>query len=146
METTLNIRTDILKKITNTARTSGISRSQLITTLIKNAMNDISDPGRLGTMVRYQKKSDLKDWHIFHLHIRVDDYEYFLDLRKLLKMSVSLILAYAVNMYLSKLKTFTTDNYLYKHYTIIKEIINDVICWRFIWGIPPDLDKLLPNI
>ncbi len=145
METTLNIRVDILNKITRAALSSGISRSELITSLIKQVMNDISDPGCLGTMVRYQKRSDLSDWHLFHLQVRMDDYEYFLDLRKLLKMSVSLILAYAVKRYLGKQIVLNTDNYCYKNYIIIKETINDIICWKFIWGFPPDLHKLFPT-
>ncbi len=144
METTLNIQVDILNKITRAAQSHGMSRSEMITLLIKKTIYDISDPGRPGTMVRYQKRKDLKDWQVFHIQIRSDDYEYFLDLRKLLKMSVSLILAYAVNKYLDKLEIVTTDNYLYKHYTIIREIINDAICWKFIWGMPPDLHILLP--
>ncbi len=145
METTLNIHVDILNKISRAAQSYGTSRSELITTLIKKLMDDIIDPGCLGTMVRYQKRSDPDNWHAFHLQIRADDYEYFLDLRKLLKMSVSLILAYAVNKYLGKQKTYNTDNYLYKHYAISKEIINNVICWKFIWGFPPDILELLPK-
>jgi hypothetical protein len=145
METTLNIHVDILSRITKKAGACGISRSKLITSLIKKVMEDIPDPGCLGTMVRYQESKDCNEWHVFHLQLRVDDYEYFLDLRKLLKMSVSLILAYAVNKYLGKLITFKADNYIYKHYAIIKEIINDTICWKFIWGFPPDLRKLLPK-
>lgn len=145
METTLNIDSDIYDKITMAAASYGISRSELIILLIKKTMDDIPDPGCMGTMVRYQKRRNHRQWHVFHLQVRMDDYEYFLDLRKLLKMSVSLILAYAVNKFLNKLKISKTDNYPYKNYLIIKEVINNLISWRFIWGYPLNIRQFLPK-
>jgi len=143
METTMNIHTDILKQITYAARLRGISRSRIIVALIKEAMNDIPDPGRLGHMVKYQKRMKPCDWHLFHLQVGEDEYEFLLDMRKLCKMSVSLILAYAVGKYLSKLmKNKNTDNYRFKNYIIVREYIDDVICWKFIWGIPLNLGVL----
>jgi hypothetical protein len=144
METTLNIHTDISKKITRAAQTRGISRSEMIAILIKKVMDDVSNPGRMGKMIQYQKRSRPDEWQTFHLYVREDDYEYFLDLRKLLKMSVSLILAYAVEKYLFKLlKKDSTDNNRYRNYVIIKDVIDDIICWKFIWGFPPNIEKII---
>lgn len=144
METTLNIHMDILKKINASAHLMGISRSQIIILLIKKVMSDIPDPGRMGKLIQYQENSRPDKWHTFHISYRMDDYEYFLDLKKLCKMSLSLILAYAVKKYLSRNNGIkTTDNYLYKNYVIIKEFIDDIICWRFIWGYPPTIGKLI---
>ena len=107
-------------------------------------MNDMSSPQRIGKMVQYQQSRNTSEWHTFHFQVRVDEYEYFLDLRKLLKMSVSLILAYAVEKYLDKLmRKFITDNYRYQNYIIIKEVLNDIICWKFIWGFPPDIGSYI---
>ncbi len=144
METTLNVQIDILTKITRAAQKRGISRSDLIILLIKKTMDSISDPVRIGTMVKYQKRMKPDDWHTFHIRLQMDDYEYLLDLRKLLKMSVSLILAYAVEKYLDEIiKGNITDNYQHKNYLVIKELIGNIICWKFIWGLPPNLEKLL---
>ena len=146
METTLNIRTDISEKITLAARSRDISRSEMIVILIKKVMDDISNPGRIGKLVQYQDRRDPDEWHTFHLYVREDDYEYFLDLRKLLKMSVSLILAYAVEKFLDKLmKRNITDNNRFRNYVIIKDVIDNIICWRFIWGFPPNIEKLIYN-
>ncbi len=144
METTLNLHNSILEKLARAASIKRISRSEMIILLLKNAMNEIPDPGRLGMMVRYQKKSRPEDWHRFHLRLRMDEYEFFLDLRKLLKMSVSLILAYAVNKFLNSiLKNNITDNNRYKNYIIIKEYIDSIICWKFIWGYPRNIEKYI---
>jgi hypothetical protein len=144
METTLNIRIDVSKKITFAAQARGISCSEMIAILIKKVMHDISNPGRMGKLVQYQERRRQNEWHTFHLCVREDDYEYFLDLRKLLKMSVSLILAYAVNKFLDKiLKMDDTDKNRFRNYIVIRDVIDDIICWKFIWGFPPNIEKLI---
>lgn len=144
METTLNMRLDISNMISMAALRKGISRSELVLILFKKVMDDIPDPGRMGNMVQYQERRDKNEWLKFHLVLRVDEYEYVLDLKKLLKMSVSLILAYAVEKFLNKLmKRNNTDNYRYKNYLIVREIIDNLICWKFIWGFPPNIEKHL---
>lgn len=146
MDTTLNIRTDILEKLAIAALSLGISPSETAIILIKKVMDDISNPGRFGRLVRYQSRRSRNEWHRFHLYVREDDYEYFLDLRRLLKMSVSLILAYAVEKFLDTiLKKNKIDNNRYKNYIIAKEFIDDIICWKFIWGFPPTFNKPLRN-
>ena len=73
-----------------------------------------------------------------------DEYEYFLDLRKLLKKSISAIVAYAVKKYFKGIiKSNITDNYPFKNYVIIKETINNVITWRLFWGYPEKMEKIL---
>jgi hypothetical protein len=144
METTLNVDIGILTQITRASKSRGISRSELITILIKKVMNENIITVNMGKLVKYQKKSSLANWHTFHLNLREDDYEYFLDLRKLFKMSVSLILAYAVEKYLIHLDEINTaDNYRFRNYVIVKEVIENIICWRYYWGYPPNLHNHL---
>ncbi len=116
----------------------------MIIFLIKKTMDDVSLEAHMGKMVRYQEKRNTKEWHTFHVRLRMDDYEYFLDLRKLLKMSVSLILAYAVEKFLDEvLKNSISDNYRYKNYTVIREVVDNIISWKFIWGFPVNFIKKL---
>lgn len=144
METTLNIRCDISNKIMLAAQSRGISRSEMIAILIKKVMDNVSNQGRMGKLVQYQERRSRGEWHTFHWYVREDDYEYFLDLRKLMKMSVSLILAYAVEKYLNTIiNDYNTDNNRYRNYLIIRDVIDDIVCWKFIWGFPPDLEKFL---
>ncbi|MBP7738700.1 MAG: hypothetical protein KA369_22180 [Spirochaetes bacterium] len=144
METTLNIHVDIFRLINSAAKARGISRSDLIVTLLKKVMDDIANPSRLGKLVQYQEKSMPCEWRTFHVSLREDDYEYFLDLRKLLKMSVSLILAYAVKKYLKRIMNKNiTDNYLFKNYVLAKMVIDNIVCWKLIWGYPPDITKFI---
>jgi hypothetical protein len=144
MITTLNVHHNILKKIDRAARKKGKSRSGMIVILLKKAMEDIKNPGRFGSLVRYQERDRPEVWSSIHVRLRVDDYEYLLDLRRLLKMSVSLLLKCAVLKYMKKLMKFNnSDNNRFFNYVLIKEIFNNVISWRLLWGYPPDIEKIL---
>ncbi len=142
METTLNLHASTLVSITAAARAKGVSRSALIRTLFKRIMNDMSDPDTIGIVVRYQGRRRPEEWHVFHLQVRPDEYEFFLDLKKLLKMSVSLILAIAVKKYLNGKEALSTDNYRYKDYTIIKMTTGNMLTWKFIWGYSTTMERL----
>ncbi len=140
METTLNIDKDILNKITRAAQLKRVSRTELIVLLMNKVMEETMNPFFFGRMVQYQEKRESGEWHRFHIVLRSDEYEFFLDLRKFLKMSVSHILAFAVEKYLSKLMGENiTDNYLYKNYVMIRELINNIQSWKLIWGYPADI-------
>jgi hypothetical protein len=144
METTLNIQVDVLNRINHAARNIGISRSELIAILIKKMMHNVSNPGRMGKLVRYQQRRGPGTWRLFHVKMRVDDYEYFLDLRRLLKMSVSLILAVAVEKYLAEVLAHKgADNYQFKNYVLSGETIAGIPCWKLIWGFPKNLEKYI---
>jgi len=114
----------------------------MIIMLLKRVMDDIAGPARYGSLIIYQSRSAKECWHTFHITLREDDYEYLLDLRKLLKMSVSHILAYAVKKFLKK---NITDNNRYKNYVAIKSIRDGLVFWTLIWGYPPDIEKYLPS-
>jgi len=142
METTLNIRADVLKQIVCAAQANRISCSDMIALLIGKVAAGAGSV-RTGSMIQYQGRRSSPEWHVFHVQVREDTYEYWLDLRKVLKMSVSLILAYAVKRFLCKLINFkSTDNYRCINYIIVKEVIDSFIVWKFIWGCPPNLERL----
>lgn len=143
METTLNIDAVVLSKIKSAAEDSGISCSSMISLLLQRVMNERDKPIVIGRLVRYQERRKKRDWHTFHIQLRDDEYEYFLDLRKLRKMSVSLILAYAVKKYLNKNINAETDNnrYQFRNYIISREEISGIPCWILIWGYPPILEQ-----
>ncbi|MBN2160913.1 MAG: hypothetical protein JW807_16100 [Spirochaetes bacterium] len=144
METTLNVHVEILEQVSAAAKAAGISRSRMIAVLIKKAMDDITDPMRMGSLVRYQERRRPEEQRPISVQLRVDEYEYFQDLRRLRKMSVSLILAFAVKKFLRRLiSDKKTDNYRYQNYVVIREIIDNLISWRLIWGFPANIAKVI---
>ncbi len=146
METTINIHIDVLKIIACAADAKGLSRSKIIHTLLKKVMVKSSEVLRMGRLVQYQEKHPPDEWHTFHIVLREDEYEYFMDLKKLLKMSISLILAIAVKKYISDLlNSNLTDNNRFRNYVIVMETIDSIICWKLYWGYPPEIMDAIPK-
>ncbi len=146
MKTTLNIHGDIMELLTKAAQLNNVSCSEIILHLVEKVAVSANVPDRIGKIIRYQKKQTPEEWHKFHIKVREDMYEYWLDLRKLLKMSVSLILANAVRKYLAKpIRIKRGDNYACKNYIIVREVVDSVTVWKFVWGFPPNPEKLIEN-
>lgn len=144
VETTLNIHIDILKKINRASKKGGIARSEVIILIIKKYMAAMDSEPVLGKLVQYQQRDHLKNWHTFHINLMTDDYEFLLDIRKLFKMPVSNIVAYAANKFLvSKIQLKRTDKNLYKNYIISKRVIDTIVCWKLFWGYTRGINKHL---
>ena len=94
------------------------------------------------TTVKYQSDDMPENWHCFHVRFKPDEYEFFIDLGKVCKCSVSLLVALAVDRYTDELikekaVKKDVDNYiLFKHYLLNKVIVDGIICWQMYWGIP----------
>ena len=149
--TTLNINKDILEQITEVSDITGKSRTQIIIMLLKNVMDDHKMKARINCSIKYQPCDEKYKWHKFHVSLKVTDYECFLDLRKVFKMSVSCLVAFAAKKYLKHLlkeilEGNYTDKYPYQNYVLAKSSWNGTIFWQFFWGIPSNLREHLKYI
>jgi hypothetical protein len=146
MKTTININKDSFQALALCAQSRGISQSRLAILLLKKELSGISVNGCFGSLVKYQKQARPGDWHKFHICYRPDEYEYFQDMRRLSKFSVSYLLQRAIKKYLlKKTNQDKGDNYPFKNYMIIKDIVNNIICWKHYWGYPPGIEEILNN-
>lgn len=145
--TTLNIHVDVLSKINHAAAKFRKSRKAIIVFLLKQLMMDRRVLSRGFTAVRYQQDDDKECWHTFHIRFREDDNEYFVDLRKFSKCSVSCLLAIAVNQYIDELllnEMKEVDNYPFmSNYVLLQDLVDGIICWRIYWGYPGEHLKTL---
>ncbi len=94
------------------------------------------------TSVKYQDTGKDIKWHRLHVSLSTDIYEKALDLRKVLKMSVSFIIAKAVENILNDiindfLKTNKTDNY-FRNYIFIPNYHDGVLYFTIFWQYPPE--------
>lgn len=145
IETTLYVHKSILNKLVEGAAATRKSINSIIKLLVQRIMRDNQRMIKKNSRIKYQERDLKENWHRLHIILNEYEYEYCLDLRKFLKMSVSFILAYAVLRYLDELlkNNNDTDNYYYKNYFIIKKTFDGTICWQIYWGIPPQLISLL---
>ncbi len=142
--TTINVNKNILEMLNNGAAITGKSRNSIIKSLIQRFMKDSQRMMKRNSRVRYQERDLKENWHRIHIVLNEYEYEYYLDLRKLYKMSVSFILAYAVLRYMDELlkQNIITDKYCCKNYILIKKTDDGIISWQIYWGIPPNLNIL----
>ena len=146
IDTTVSIRNDIAELVTEMAAREGISRSAMISMLLRGYARRGPVPAKAWERVRYQARMKDGQWSRIHVRLRGDEYEFFIDLRKVLKLSVSYIIAIAVKKYgMSSTKKFAkdTDNYRYHNYAMLHFQEEYVHCWLFCWGIPPKLPKTI---
>ena len=141
LATTVNLHRDVLARITKVAIRTNKSRRDIIVMLLMRLMRDHHAIYRGFTTVKYQQDDGRNKWHCFHIRFRHDEYEYFTDLRKLCKCSVSLCIALAVDRYLDELtikfKKKIVDKYQRLcNYVLRREIIEGVICLHLYWGYP----------
>ncbi len=141
IETTLNVHKDVLLQLMEVSMMTMRSMSSIMTMVLHRITVDNCIVSRSFKRVQYQERDRENNWKTVHVVVDSATYEYFLDMRKLFKMSVSLLLAIAVNKYLEDVindlcNNKNTDNYLCRNYIISKKVIDGVSCFNIYWGIP----------
>ncbi|MBP7737255.1 MAG: hypothetical protein KA369_14850 [Spirochaetes bacterium] len=144
IETTININRANLDKLLYASIRTGHSIRDIVSVLLKRMSNDHDRMVVSWERVRYQKHDNNAVWKCFHLMLWPDEYEFFLDLRKVCKQSVSRLIAYAIDKYLDEVISGlikVPDNNRYKNYTIIRRLFDGVVCWMYYWGLPQTLPE-----
>ena len=145
--TTLNIHINVLSRITYASEKIGVSRRKIIILLLMQMMKDTRLRNRGFSTVMYQCDDIKENWRCFHIRFREDENEFFVDLRKFSKYSVSYLLAMAVERYLSKILENCVkfiDNYnIFNNYILHRYVIEGIISWHIYWGLPKEHIKTL---
>jgi len=142
IETTIHIDRKIGERLADAAVDAGVSVSFLVSGLMRMFGGREQHRVTAWKQVRYQERREKKRWRKMHLSLREDEYEYFIDTRKVFKLSVSFIVAEAIELYLDELlrkMIERPDNYRYRNYIFSRNIIENVICFTFYWGVPQNL-------
>ncbi len=139
IETTIYIHEDTLVRLRKATTITGRPFRLIISVLLRRYAEDNTGSSIQWTRVSYQKRDAVDSWHRLHLQLHPDEYEFFLDLRKVFKRSVSACVAIAIDNYLDDILDNiknNIDNYRYKNYSFTRIIIDDVVCWILSWGVP----------
>ena len=87
IHTTLNIKQDIFDKITHASRISRNTKTVIIKNLFALASKEHSKLVTSNSGIRYQVRDKSNSFHTFHITYRIDEYEYYQDMRKLFRAS-----------------------------------------------------------
>jgi hypothetical protein len=98
--------------------------------------------------LKYRKRGD-GQWKRFHLVLYEDEYEFFMDLKKLWKMSLAKVIAFCLDNVLEEFLRFLikseqkddyyTDNYRYSGYSFEVGREEDIFYCKFYWGPHPEI-------
>lgn len=140
-ETTINIDKKIHEKISKAAEKFNVSKSHLITILLKlMARKEKPDEEAFDNTVKYQQSREKECWKTLHIVVYKPDYEFFDDARKLWKKSLSHLAAYVVEKYLDNLDendiAEITDKNRHVGYYIRHFYYNDIPCLLTTWIVP----------
>ncbi len=147
-ETTINIDKEVYRKLTDAAGRRGVSRSRLIAMLLEHLVWKDKIPESVRGTVQYQESRPKENWVKLHLVLPNHVHDFFDDVRKLWKLSVSYLVALAVEKFLADLneeiiRTFA-DKYWHGGHTIIHFIHNELQFMLCCWGIPHQPPEILP--
>ena len=146
LDTTLYIHKSTMKLLQVAMEKTGKTQNEIIVMLMKRSMKDAKRMVRLGTTVTYQDDDAREMWKTVHVHYREDEVDYVKDLRNVVKMSDSLILALAARKYLTEIiataqKLETVDNYLFEHYYLSIEPREKLTFVNICWGKPENPER-----
>ena len=149
IKTTINIHKDIKKLIEDTSYILEISRTKVISMLLKKLVKENKINILFAKGLKYQDSDDPDYWETFHISYRQDEYDLFNDLKKIHNCSVSYLVSYAVRKFLAgvlkdnavlheneknnnkkKIMKSIGDNYRFNSYIFVREVIGGVISWR----------------
>lgn len=139
-ETTINIDIEVYSKLSQAAAKHHVSRSRLIAVLIEQFVVKEKIPHISRGTVQYQQSRNKEQWRKLHVVLPIHVHDYFDDVRKLWKMSLSYLVAMVVEKYLFLLdeniiKTLA-DKYWHGGHTIIHFIDNGLQYMLCCWGVP----------
>jgi hypothetical protein len=142
IETTINIQNIAYQRLCKASGTLGRPRRFVISWLLRRLADESKMPPVSWSRIRYQERDEDNNWEKSHLFLSSAEYELFLDLKKVYKMSGSYLIAHAIAMYLNELLRKSgeiADNYRFTNYGLSRRVVNRVVCWTQYWGIPPQL-------
>ncbi len=152
LDTTIRIGREVADRIDRVCESRGLSRACLVSALVRRVSRRLRPLPEERVRVKYQCRRAKSEWRCVHLALRPDEYEFFGDTRKVFRLSVSCIVAYAVEHLLDELleeMADDVDNYRYRNYLIARFMAGDVVCWIHCWGIPPQIalgEPIIPTL
>lgn len=149
VDTTIYVHETTLQLVDVAIARTGKKRNHIIIALLERAMADSTMRIKTGCAVRYQERDCSARWRTVHVRLKGEEAEYFTDMRKFFKRSVSLLLAEAARAYLAELVENAhegkMDNYPFSGYSLSREVKDGLVLWHICWGSPPNPSGGLPR-
>ncbi len=147
IETTTCISVEHIELMKFYSKHYNISQRTFLSGLVSFAAQLEKEDVKSFKQLSYRKKGT--HWKRFHLVLFEDEYEFFMDVKKLWKMSLAKIIAFCLDNVLDEFLAVLdsmgeddyTDNYRYSGYTFSVYRVYGIVCCKFFWGPDPKIIK-----
>ena len=141
-QTSFYMHVDSYVKLSAAAKRTGMSMHKLIIQLMYRYAKEHKKMQVEKGTVQYQKMDNKDKWQVFRVALSEKDYELFTDMRKVMKKSVSYLVALAIKKYLDTLVGKIRNNVF--NYTRLKYQSGgikdgDIKIWILLWKIEEKL-------
>ncbi len=136
IKSSININIVKLSMLENFSANNGFSISEVVTLLLRKILKDGNFNARKFSAVKYQDVDPDKNWDNLTVYYNEVDYEFFTDMRKFFKESVSLLLAKAIDLFLDTILSESDEilhNYVYSDWDIHKINTPTEVIWSIFW-------------
>jgi hypothetical protein len=104
IRTTINISEETLDALIDASIKLCIPETGVIKLLMMNTHLDNKSDNKylkMFSIIKYQERDPEIKWFCLHISLTPEEYEHFIDMRKMFKKSVSYIIAFAIQKYLN---------------------------------------------
>lgn len=144
IRTTVLLRYDRYEKLLSVAEQTGRKPQQLVKELLGKYCRSISGEFGICRPTKYQNRA--KKWKTFHITFSVADYEMYRDLNRILRDSLSLIVADVIDVYLDSFdEKVVLDSYPLHAYSWFSVEQQEMNIFVYCWGIPEDKIIITPG-
>lgn len=147
-QTSFNMHRLLYIKLAKASNRTGMSMHDLVVQMMYQYAKDHKKMQVEEGTVQYQRHKAVGGWHKFRVALFKKDYELFTDMRKVMKKSVSLLVALAIKKYLASIITKILKQ-IFKYTYLIHDSsgmkVKGIKEWILIWKLLKEKNKMQPR-
>ena len=136
IKSSVNINIGKLSLLENFSEANELSVNKVVALLLRKILEDGKYSARKFRAVKYQDVDPDKNWDTLTVYFEDVDYEFFTDMRKFFKESVSLILSKAIDLFLDTILSEVEEillNYANSDWDIRRDDVETEVIWSVYW-------------
>ncbi len=144
IKSSVNINTVKLSLLENFSKDNELSVNEVVSLLLRKILEDGKYSEKKFRAVKYQKIDPDKNWNTLTVYFEDVDYEFFTDMRKFFKESVSLLLSKAIDLFLDTILSEVEEillNYANSDWDIRRDDVEIGVIWSLYWKKPGQTQK-----
>jgi len=144
IKSSVNINIDKLSLLENFSEGNELSVNEVVALLLRKILEDGKYSARKFRAVKYQEVDPDKNWDTLTVYFEDVDYEFFTDMRKFFKESVSLLLSKAIDLFLDTILSEVEEillNYANSDWDIRRDDVEIGVIWSVYWIKPGQIQK-----